>query len=124
MEINDRINQIIEHEHLSVAAFARKIGIGDQTVRSVCVLRRNKPGFEFLSNLIQTFEWLDPKWLLTGEGRGTNVRYNIANTTKAVEIHRFGHIFISPVIIFIICCRCRSLPVPEPTERTLRQVSS
>ncbi|OKY98537.1 MAG: hypothetical protein BHV67_05300 [Bacteroidales bacterium 43_36] len=68
MEINDRINQIIEHEHLSVAAFARKIGIGDQTVRSVCVLRRNKPGFEFLSNLIQTFEWLDPKWLLTGEG--------------------------------------------------------
>ena len=68
MEINDRINQIIEHEHLSVAAFARKIGIGDQTVRSVCVLRRNKPGFEFLSNLIQTFEWLDSKWLLTGEG--------------------------------------------------------
>lgn len=68
MDINDRINQIIEHEHLSVAAFARKIGVGDQTVRSVCVLRRNKPGFEFLSNLIQTFEWIDPKWLLTGEG--------------------------------------------------------
>lgn len=68
MEINDRINQIIEHEHLSIAAFARKIGIGDQTVRSVCVLRRNKPGYDFLSSLIQTFEWLDPKWLLTGDG--------------------------------------------------------
>lgn len=68
MSINNRINQIIEHEQLSVAAFARKIGIGDQTVRSVCVLQRNKPGYDFLSSLIQTFEWLDPKWLLTGDG--------------------------------------------------------
>ena len=42
MDIADRINQIIEHEDLSIAAFARKINVGDQTVRSVCVLRRNK----------------------------------------------------------------------------------
>ncbi len=68
MDIADRINQIIEHEDLSIAAFARKINVGDQTVRSVCVLRRNKPGFEFLSNLIQTFEWVNPVWLMTGKG--------------------------------------------------------
>lgn len=68
MEIADRINQIIEKEGLTIASFARKIGIGDQTVRSVCTLRRNKPGFDFLSNIIQTFEWIDPVWLLTGKG--------------------------------------------------------
>lgn len=68
MDIAERINQIIDHEGMTVASFARKIGVGDQTVRSVCVLKRNKPGFEFLSNLIQTFEWINPVWLLTGKG--------------------------------------------------------
>lgn len=68
MTINDRVVAIIEHENLTVASFARKLDIGDQTVRSVCVLRRNRPSFEFLSKMIQTFEWLNPKWLLTGEG--------------------------------------------------------
>lgn len=68
MTINDRVVSIMEHEEMTVASFARKLNIGDQTVRSVCVLRRNKPSFEFLSKIIQTFDWLNPRWLLTGEG--------------------------------------------------------
>lgn len=68
MDINERILKIIEHEHLNIASFARKIGIGDQTVRAVCVMKRNKPSFEFLSRIVQTFVWLNPSWLLTGEG--------------------------------------------------------
>ncbi|MCM1021395.1 MAG: hypothetical protein NC343_04025 [Muribaculum sp.] len=68
MEISDRINQIMEYEKLSVAAFARKTGIADQTVRSVCVLCRNKPGFDFLLKIVQTFAWVNPEWLLTGDG--------------------------------------------------------
>lgn len=68
MTINDRLNKIIERENLTVASFARKIDIGDQTVRSVCVMKRNKPSFEFLSKVVQTFDWLDPRWLLIGEG--------------------------------------------------------
>lgn len=58
----------MREEGLTVSAFARKIGIGDQTVRSVCVLRRNKPGFDFISKLVQTYEWINPSWLLTGQG--------------------------------------------------------
>ncbi len=68
MDIADRINQIIEHEGLTIASFSRKISVGDQTVRSVCVLKRNKPGFDFLANIVQTFEWVNPSWLLTGKG--------------------------------------------------------
>lgn len=66
--VNDRIVLLMQHEGLSPAAFARKIGIGDQTVRSVCVMKRNKPGYDFLNNIVQTFEWLNPTWLLTGKG--------------------------------------------------------
>lgn len=68
MSINDRILQISKREGLSIAAFARKIQIADQTVRSECVLQRNKPGYEFLANLVRAFEWLNPTWLLTGDG--------------------------------------------------------
>ena len=53
---------------MSVAAFARAIGVGDQTVRSVCVMRRNKPSFDFLYAIVQTFDWLNPEWLITGQG--------------------------------------------------------
>ncbi len=68
MSINDRIVEISKHEGLSIAALARKIQVADQTVRSVCVLQRNKPGYDFLANLVRAFEWLNPTWLLTGVG--------------------------------------------------------
>jgi len=66
--ISDRINQIIEKEGLTISAFARRINIADQTVRAVCTLHRNKPGYDFLASIIHTFEWLDAEWLITGEG--------------------------------------------------------
>lgn len=68
MDICDRINEIIKHENLNIASFARKIGIGDQTVRGVVAMRRNKPGFDFIMKIAQTFDWLNAHWLITGEG--------------------------------------------------------
>jgi hypothetical protein len=68
MDICDRINLIIEKEGLTVASFARKIGTGDQTVRGCVVQRRNKPSYEFIAKIIQTFNWLNPRWFITGEG--------------------------------------------------------
>ncbi len=68
MDICDRINLIIEKEGLTVASFARKIGTGDQTVRGCVIQRRNKPSYEFIAKIIQTFDWLNPRWFITGEG--------------------------------------------------------
>ncbi len=68
MDICDRIKLLMEKEGLTVAQFARKIGIGDQTVRGCVIQRRNKPSYEFILKIIQTFDWLDPKWFITGEG--------------------------------------------------------
>ena len=87
MEICDRINKIIEHEGPTTASFARKIGVGDQTVRSVVVLKRNKPGYEFILKIAQTFEWLNIEWLITGIGEmetkngGENIKH-IETTTQ------------------------------------------
>lgn len=58
----------MEYERLNVASFAKKIGVIDQTVRGIVVQKRNKPGFDLLAKVIQTFSWINAEWLMTGEG--------------------------------------------------------
>ena len=55
---------------MNVSSFARRIGVGDQTVRGVVVFRRNshKPGSDFILKVVKAFDWLDADWLITGEG--------------------------------------------------------
>lgn len=83
--ISERINQIIEKEGLSISAFARRINIADQTVRSVCTLQRNKPGYDFLASIIHSFEWLDAEWLLTGKGEMKKTE----NEEKEINFFKF-----------------------------------
>lgn len=68
MDIIERLQKIIEHENLSVSAFARKIGVVDQTIRGIVVQKRNKPSFDMLVKILQTFNWLSAEWLIMGKG--------------------------------------------------------
>ena len=55
MEIIERVQKIIDKEGLNVSSFAKRIGVVDQTVRGIVVQRRNKPGFDLIVNILQTF---------------------------------------------------------------------
>lgn len=68
MDICERIKTLIESQNMNIAAFARKIGVGDQTIRGVVVQKRNKPGYDVILKIVQTFEWLNVEWLITGKG--------------------------------------------------------
>lgn len=68
MDVIERLQKIIEHENLSVSAFARKIGVVDQTIRGIVVQKRNKPSFDMLVKILQTFDWLSAEWLIMGKG--------------------------------------------------------
>ena len=68
MDIIERLQEVIAHEGLTVSAFARKIGVVDQTVRGIVIQRRNKPSFDILEKIIQTFNWINAEWLITGNG--------------------------------------------------------
>jgi len=87
--ISSRINQIIEKEGLTVSSFARRINIADQTVRSVCSLQRNKPGYDFLAAIIHSFEWLNAEWLITGKGemvkKDGDCSHSINNSPDAIK---------------------------------------
>ena len=68
MDIIDRLQEIIDYAGLNVSSFAKKIGVVDQTIRGIVVQRRNKPGFDILSKILQTFTWINAEWLITGKG--------------------------------------------------------
>ena len=59
MDIIDRLQEIIDYAGLNVSSFAKKIGV---------VQRRNKPGFDILAKILQTFTWINAEWLITGKG--------------------------------------------------------
>ena len=68
MEIIERIQQIIDHENLNISSFAKKIGAVDQTIRGIVIQKRNKPGYDLIVKILQTFNWVDPEWLILGKG--------------------------------------------------------
>lgn len=68
MEIVERIQKIMDKEGLNVASFARRVGVVDQTIRGIVVQRRNKPGFDLIVRILQTFAWVNAEWLILGVG--------------------------------------------------------
>lgn len=68
MEIIERIQKIMEREGLNVASFARRVGVVDQTIRGIVVQRRNKPGYDLIVRILQTFDWVNAEWLILGVG--------------------------------------------------------
>jgi plasmid maintenance system antidote protein VapI len=64
--INDRIRYIIEKEGHTVSSFAKKIKIGDQTIRSI-TKNRNKPSYDIIVKIVESFEWVDANWLVMGQ---------------------------------------------------------
>lgn len=92
MEIVERIQQIIDHENLNISSFAKKIGVVDQTIRGIVIQKRNKPGYDLIVKILQTFNWVDPEWLILGKGeiqkanKGTgNSVYDTASLKELID---------------------------------------
>ena len=92
LEIIERIQQIIDHENLNISSFAKKIGVVDQTIRGIVIQKRNKPGYDLIVKILQTFNWVDPEWLILGKGeiqkanKGTgNSVYDTASLKELID---------------------------------------
>lgn len=80
MGIIERIQKIMEREGLNVASFARRVGVVDQTIRGIVVQRRNKPGFDLIVRILQTFAWVNAEWLILGVGEmSKSEQENVSN---------------------------------------------
>ena len=65
--MNNRIKQIMDYKQISPSELADAIGVQRSNVTHV-LQGRNKPGFQFISKLLETFPELNAKWLITGQG--------------------------------------------------------
>lgn len=86
MEIIERIQKIMEREGLNVASFARRIGVVDQTIRGIVVQRRNKPGFDLIVRILQTFDWVNAEWLILGVGEMSKPEQENLNNSELYYI--------------------------------------
>ncbi len=86
MEIVERIQKIMEKEGLNVASFARKVGVVDQTIRGIVVQRRNKPGFDLIVRILQTFVWVNAEWLILGVGEMSKSEQENVNNSEQYSI--------------------------------------
>lgn len=65
--MNTRIKQLMDYKQISPSELADAIGVQRSNVTHV-LQGRNKPGFQFISKLLETFPELNAKWLITGQG--------------------------------------------------------
>ena len=65
--MKDRINQFLAHESISPAEFADKIGVQRSSVSHV-LNGRNYPSAAFIQKMLGSYQSLNPRWLLLGEG--------------------------------------------------------
>jgi len=65
--MNNRIRQFMDYKELSSSELADSIGVQRSNVTHV-LQGRNKPGFLFISKLLETYPDVNAKWLITGQG--------------------------------------------------------
>lgn len=64
--MNNRIKQFMDYKALSSSELADSIGVQRSNVTHV-LQGRNKPGFQFISKLLETYPEINAKWLITGK---------------------------------------------------------
>ncbi|MCQ2114975.1 MAG: helix-turn-helix transcriptional regulator [Bacteroidales bacterium] len=66
--MNTRLQQFLAAENISQGQFADSIDVARASVSHI-LAGRNKPGYDFISNLIVHYPNLNIEWLLTGRGK-------------------------------------------------------
>lgn len=67
-EIISRIKDYIEFRKISVRAFAKEIGMSQQTIGQYLNGKRASVSLEFVYNILKADERLSAEWLLRGRG--------------------------------------------------------
>lgn len=65
--MQEQIQEILRREDLSSSQFADKIGVQRSSVSHV-LSGRNKPGYDFINKILDSFPGINAEWLITGMG--------------------------------------------------------
>jgi len=65
--MQERLQEILEKEHLTPARFAELIGVQRSSVSHI-LSGRNNPSLDFLQKILLHLEHINPDWLISGRG--------------------------------------------------------
>lgn len=66
--MHQRLKQFLAAENISQSQFADEIGVARASVSHI-LSGRNKPGFEFIENMLNHYPALNSEWLIMGKGK-------------------------------------------------------
>ena len=69
--MNSRLLQFLNAENITQAQFADSIGVTRASISHI-ISGRNKPSYEFISEMMKKYPRLNPEWLILGKGRMYN----------------------------------------------------
>ena len=73
--MNSRIKLFLDYKDLTHVEFANSIGVQPSNITHV-LQGRNKPGFQFIANMLNIYPEINARWLITGIGDMLEKRFN------------------------------------------------
>lgn len=66
--MNSRLLKFLNAENITQAQFADSIGVARASISHI-ISGRNKPGYDFISAMMEKYPQLNPEWLILGKGK-------------------------------------------------------
>ena len=84
-EINIRLRLILDKEGLTSSQFANIVGYRPSSISHI-LSGRNKPGFDFIREILKKFDTINPEWLILGSGEMYKTTDNVIDDNRESAI--------------------------------------
>lgn len=68
MTVNQRIEELIKHLEMNPNSFSKSIGLSGNSTISRIIKGQTTPSYDTLHAICKTYEWINIRWLMIGEG--------------------------------------------------------
>ena len=115
MDLNSRVQKIINYSELSLSEFADEIGVQRSNISHV-LSGRNKPSLDFLMKIKDRFPEIQWEWLIEGKGAMISSENEAASTPSSYSLEESKINDDEPIITGLF-----SIPSQEMDENTKQE---
>lgn len=80
-QIDKRLRLLLENERLTSSQFAKIVGYRPSSISHI-LSGRNKPGFDFIQEILKKFDTINPEWLILGRGEMYRTSDKVIDSNK------------------------------------------
>jgi transcriptional regulator with XRE-family HTH domain len=113
--MKDRLIEFMQAKNLTAGRLAEIIGVQPSAISHI-TSGRNKPGYDFITNLAERFPQLNMRWFLLGEGS----MFNDTQTDTIAASDSFSFDFAAPLYTEKPAADLSMVATPEP-EQTITE---